>query len=432
MEVLAPNIAWDRGYVAKRNLDPQKFSDLYYPPGFNWRALVIGYQGSAEIGPENDLKQPVAVYPTWQHGHHDFALLEELLANPVGESDEACSQELPPDELPVRGQEHRVVITEMPAANTGLGRRFITELSELQREYPDAIIHLHALYSYRVMFGMNFRSADVEPKQTAQKGRVVMPHGKTVTYEFAQAQPQWVRLLGFSTGDLTVPRNRCMFNMKSALWAAEHWKESFNFKTGGKAAVDPHAVDHTPATTKSPFGRVMPITSGDKVVCDLCSLQVSCKHFREGSVCTLPGSETKGLAGLFGSRDADQIIDGLSAVLSKQGERAEKAVETEEMIGDIDPEVTKLLNTVFANGVKLAKLLNPKLGGGVNLNLNLGGIPSPRPQQLVSEAIKQLEAQGYKREDITPELMARVLGVAPAELGAGTSETEEAEIVHEP
>jgi hypothetical protein len=271
------------------------------------------------------------------------------------------------------------------------------------------------------MFGMNFKSVDVEPKTTAQKGQVIMPHGKVLSKEYAQAQPQWVRVCGFSTGDLEEPRNRCMFNMKSAWWAAEHWKQNFNFKANGKAAVDPHAEKHVPAETKSPFSRAMPKTAGDKVVCELCSLQVSCKHFREGSVCTLPGSETKGLAGLFNSRDADKIIDGLSGILSKQGERAERAIEIEEAIGDIDPEVTRILNSTFANGVKLAKLLNPKLTPGVNVNLNL---PGPAPQRLMAQAMKQLEDQGYNRDEITPELMARVLGVETAELEAGPEDAE--------
>jgi hypothetical protein len=41
-------IAWDRGYLVKRKVDPIKHAELYYGQAYPWRVLAIGPQGSAE------------------------------------------------------------------------------------------------------------------------------------------------------------------------------------------------------------------------------------------------------------------------------------------------------------------------------------------------------------------------------------------------
>ena len=71
------------------------------------------------------------------------ALLEEILQYPPGDDVRAClDSSVPPDERPVWGQEHRVVIAEFPPAGQGPGRRFIRYLKELQEEYEQ---HKHRL-----------------------------------------------------------------------------------------------------------------------------------------------------------------------------------------------------------------------------------------------------------------------------------------------
>lgn len=220
-----------------------------------------------------------------------------------------------------------------------------------------------------------------------------------------------------------------MYNMRSAQWAGEHYTENFNFRLHRIPDVDATSSTATfthPTTTRSRF-RPLRAGLGDQFLCDICSLKDDCKLFRVGGVCTIPGSETTELAGMFGSRDSDKIIDGLSAVLAKQADRAQRAVEREENKdenpkGEIDPEVTRLLNAVFSNGVKMAKLLNPRLVGGgttVQVGVAAGGqaavaVSGATPQALMAEVVRTLEEQGIPRDKITPELIERHLTALPA------------------
>lgn len=48
VEVGECRIAWDRGLLVKRGIDPIKHADLYYGKGTDWRILTVGNQGSAE------------------------------------------------------------------------------------------------------------------------------------------------------------------------------------------------------------------------------------------------------------------------------------------------------------------------------------------------------------------------------------------------
>ena len=63
-----------------------------------------------------------------------------------------------------------------------------------------------------------------------------------------------------------------------------------------------------------------------------------------------------------------------------------------------DPEVTKMMNSLFKNGVQLAKLLNPELNGkGQSVTVSVGGGHTAgvfSPQQLTGKIIAELEAQG--------------------------------------
>lgn len=411
VEVQARHFAWDRGYIHKKSIDPTKLVELYFPAGTDYRMLVIGDQGSAELQRGHTMANPSAVYPTWEYGEDDIDLLAELLGSNVGEREEDCAVDLPPDERPVYGQEHRVVIIRPPAANTGPGRKFIKLLAELQEEFPEAIIHVHGLYSWRVMFGMGFRSADVDPRFLAQKGKVVLPSGKEVVYESAAASPQWVTVVGFKPKDLRVPRTRCMFNMHSAWWAAKHYRENVKFKVAGKHEVDPTAPTAPTPTVNAVRTSSRPGTVGDKFLCDTCSLQNTCKYFRSGGVCSIPESEPASLARFFKTRDADTIIDGLGTLLATQTRRLERGMEDETEYGELNPEVTKIINSLFANGVKLAKLANPELAAagapkfGVQVNVGSEATPSA----LTARVVAELEGRGIPRENITPEMVMAVL-----------------------
>lgn len=411
-------VVWDRGFLRKNRIDPVKHGKLYFGTR-PWRALAVGTQGSAEYGPDSaSFLNPVAVYPTWAYGE-DQGILEELIEYPVGNEPEYCTDtSLPADERPVYGQEHRVVITDMPNVNRGDVRRFLVLLQELQQEYPDCIIHLHGLYSYRVNFGMGFRSADVEARLTAQKGAVVLPTGSKVAFERVQADPKWARIVGIKPSDLSVPRNRCIFNILAAEWAGLHFNSDLNVRTirgGPDPDVESPDSEATPVLKSgSPVSGGRPPGPGDKYVCNTCSLQLRCNYFRAGAVCTVPGAEPKPLAAFFSTRDSRDITDGLSILMAAGTRRLERTMREEDAIGEVNPEVNRLLGQLFDQGVKLAKLVDPNLRSGAKVQVNVGQVGSPTiesgsPRQLIAGAIRELENQGYQRSDITVEMIQELV-----------------------
>lgn len=411
-------ITWDRGLLFKKRLDPKKHADLYFGKTFDYRILVVGDQGTAEIRQNSTMENPTAVYPTFMYGEAQ-ALLEEMVEFPAGEDADCCTDlSVEPDLRPVWGQEHRVVITDLPNLNTGPGRKFIRYLKELQEEYPKCIIHLHGTYSHRMAFGTGLGAADVAPRDAAQKGKVVFPSGKEEKYERAQANPQWVTVLGFTPKDLEVPRNRCMYNIKSAVWAGKHYNQLYNFKVRKPAGFVADSTssdnDFKPEVTNSHRSTPVKAKSGDKMLCNTCSLQTTCKYFREGSVCTLPDAEPKALAAFFNTRNADLIIDGLGTLMAAGTRRLERGMQEEEAFGETNPEVTKMMGQIFGQGVQLAKLLDPSLSGGPKVQIAIGNVGASAvatadPKQLVSAAFRELESRGIRREDITPDMIQGLL-----------------------
>jgi hypothetical protein len=409
-------IAWDRGVLVKKNLDPMKHAELYYGQTYPYRILLVGEQGTAELRPGDTLDKPTAVYPTWNYGDN-ASLLEELFEQPLGQDVMVCSdRSISSADRPVLGQEHRIVITGIPVVTSGPGRSFLRYLKEMQDQYPDSIVHLHGLYSFKIAFGMGFGSADIEPRTAAQKGKVHLPSGQEAKYEKAQANPKWVTALGFMPKDLEVPRNRCMYNIKSAVWAGANYQMLFNFRTKSSGReVDYSSSDSNfkPDVTKSPFTKSIVAKNGDRMLCNTCSLSANCKYFREGAVCSVPGAEPVELARMFQSRDSGLIIDGLGTLLAANTRRLEAGLREEEAFGDRNPEVTKQMNQVFEQGIKLAKLIDPSLRGAA-VQVNVGGnaasqVAAANPQQMVAAVFRELKAQGFSEEDITADMVYRVL-----------------------
>lgn len=410
-------IAWDRGILSKRKLDPIAHAGLYFGKTYPWRALAIGSQGAAEYRDGDTTYSPTAVYPVWEYGE-SIHILEELMERPVGDDRDICSDDsLPGDERPVFGQEHRVIITKIPPIHMGPGRQFMKYLKELQEEYPKAIIHVHGLYSYRGSFGMGFGATDNDPRTLAQKGKVTLPNGKEVLFERVADTPQWARILGFKPVELNEPRNRCMFNIKSAVWAGENFNAMFSPRSTAGPTIDSDSPDSEfkAIETRSPLPVSVKAKDGDKVSCDTCSLQDKCTYFRTGSVCTVPGAETKSLATMFKSRDSNIIIDGLGTLAAANARRLERGMREEESLGDLNPEVSKIMGQVFDQGTKLAKLIDPDLRGGSKVQVNVGVAGTPQiqvnasPRALVADAIRSLQDQGIERDKITPDMVKGLL-----------------------
>lgn len=418
VEVGVGRVAWDRGVLVKKRIDAHKHAAMYFGRAIPWELLLVGEQGTAHLDADHDLDNPKAVYPTWAYGE-DAGLLEELCKANVGLMTQHCSDmSVAKDERPVFGQEHRVVVTDIPPTNTGPGRRFAKWLKELQEDYPECKIHVHGLYSYQIAFGFGFRSADMEARTLAAKGKVMVPAGREMKWEAVAKNPQWVTVLGFKPVDLGIPRNRCMYNIKSALWAGENYIKLYKFKTAGDVALDVATPDteykspQTQSITSSNLGMVP--KNGDQFACDTCSLQMECKYSRAGAVCSVPGAEPTDLANYFKTRDSSLIIDGLGTLLAAQTRRLQQGMQDEEEFGDLNPEVTKMMNQLFTNGVKLAQLVDPNLRGGTKVQVNVGQggaaqVNMTTPQQLMGAAVRELEARGIRREDITPAMIEGML-----------------------
>lgn len=412
VEVGEHKIAWDRGILVKKRIDPVAHARLYFGATTPYRVLLVGAQGTAELRPGDTLLKPHAVYPSWEYGESS-ALLEDMLENPPGKDLAACfDASVPPDERPVYGQENRVLILNTPVASSGPGRKFLRYLKELQEDHPDSIIHVHGLYSWRYAFGMGLGAADIDPRVTAQKGKVCLPAGSEVPYERAQANPKWVTSLGFKPADLAVPRNRCMYNIKSAVWAGKNYDELLKFRTRSVPGFRPDIFTPNADYRPPEVGQMVVPKGGegDKFLCDTCSLQGNCSYFRAGAVCSLPNAEPKELAAFFNTRDSGHIIDGLGTLVAANARRLDRGMRIELDDGELDPEVTKILGQVFDQGTKLAKLIDPNLRGGAKVQVNVGAggaaaISAGNPRQLIAAAIRELEDQGIRRDEITPDMI---------------------------
>jgi hypothetical protein len=402
------DIVFDRGYLTKRGMDPTKFMDLYYGV-FPYRLLIVGdsAQQTQELAPGYTMSKPAAQHPTWAYGE-DWDRLKKIVFDPARGGFKAA---------PGYRTEPRVIITDLPDLHNGASQKFMRQLAKLQAENPYRIIHIHGLYSLKYAFGLGFAAADFDPRLHAEKGEVMLPNGKHVGYAQVKDTHIWVTLLGFSVRDLRIPRNRCMYNIESIRWAGRHFDDEIKFQTRRSekelSIKELNMVYSPPRTNKSIITRRKQFQNGDKWLCDLCSLQDSCKYFRTGSVCAVPDSEPMELAKMFGSRDSEQIIDGLGALLSAQSRRLNRAMD-EELDGDkaVNPEVTKMINTLFDRAVKLAKLLDPALAsaGAPKVNVNFGNqIQATNPNQLMAKVYEELESRGIRRQDITPEMVERIL-----------------------
>jgi hypothetical protein len=238
--------------------------------------------------------------------------------------------------------------------------------------------------------------------------------GRVVRAEQAAAHADWVHLHHMTVGDLSVPRNRCIYNIRSCIWAGENFDASVPFRTRREESARARRKRTPKETPVKPYVRRMKVGEGDKFACNQCSLQMSCKLYRTGGVCTISDSEAAPLAAMFKTRDSDRIIEGLGRVLALGVERAERGLADETLEGKLDPEVTKILNQTFINGAKLAKLVDPSLAAagaprvGVFINNAQQGMAS-RPNVLTAGAVAALEAQGIAREDITPEMIVAMM-----------------------
>lgn len=436
VECNARNIVMHRGYTFKNHVDLAEWIHRSIPAEWEWwRLLHVGDQGSAEYGPTSfgrgEHLKPLASYPTWKYGADSLELLIWMLENPAGEDPEPYK---PPhgfdDCRPRLDQEHRVIVSGLPSQTSSAGKKMSHTLAVIQRDYPEAIIHLHGKYSFQTIFGMGFASADFDPFAVSRGGSDVhLVNGDVADRKkLTSDQEQWINMVGHSVVGLNSPKGRCLYHVDACLWAANHYEKSepFRLKADKVEDVDYSAseFDWKPSVVKRLMRkRVKDALQGDMIVCDICSLADSCRAYRAGSICTLPNSSGSELSKAFGSNDVDLILDGMANIMKTQADRASDALVTEGENEGLNPEVTRLLDGLFVKGEKFIKLKDPKRFKAPSVAIqNNVGVPGALPAAVapenmaVADAIAALEDAGWLRDRITKEIVENVIetSIVPA------------------
>lgn len=420
IETSTCEVVLDRGYTRKRNIDPWSYMDTWMPPHLeHWRVLHVGDQGTASYSSVSS--SPDAVYPTWQYGVDPMELLVWMVQNPAGLDPESYTVDgALIDEIPVEGQDHIVVLTDLP--NAASQRSFYDVVWRLQQDHPDVTLMIHGTYAAKMLLSMGWKMWDYDPRPSARGGEVFLPNGRFMRHK--DADPVLVRAVGnVSMSKLEDPKERCKFTIRSLKYAAFHWNED-GFQTSLPTSNDEVDVE-TPTASWKPniIKRIPPRAekATDMIACDICSLSSSCYVYRAGSVCTLPRSSGSELAKFFKTRDSGLIVQGLMELLEIQAARLEKGLNWEDDEEELSPEVSKLVNSLYRQGIDLAKLVDPKLSRplvAIQNNVSTNGaatVTSGSEQQLIAAAKAELEEAGVRPDEITFEMVDeyRRTGILP-------------------
>lgn len=297
---------------------------------------------------------------------------------------------------------------------------------------------------YGQMFGGLFESASFLPNGKT----ITVPNGASVETGDVWDRPgirEWLHVVGFELEDVCLSgplgvRNRRALSLASTLWASRNWNDDVSrleippddpdwaVKVAEFGAI-PEVLEAMPAAKVAVRrkGSASPKAAlGDMIACNSCTLFDQCRLARVGAICTLRESDMGELAEFFKTRDANRVIEGLGQLLGKQADRVEAAMADEahadpEEAAALRDDVTKMIHGLFDRGAKLAMLNDPRLKGGPQVQVSLtnnavGQITQGSPQQLAAGVVAELEARGVRREDITPELIARELGIGDTDV----------------
>lgn len=398
------------------------------------RIMLIGIQGSSEYGIMSNINKPDAVYPTWSGKNDEWSELVDFIEHPWGENEELCNDESINKALrPVFGQKHRVVIHNSPAIVSGVGKKFWLTVDRVQSDYPEVELFINGTRSYSNLFGLDWKAVDYGLCDAGDVNNWFhLPSGILIDFDEPRATERlfqwesWIRMLGFTPQEIVADqRRRYAFRIRSARWANKHFRDNFRFHIKHLNVTPDEAMisdgKYVPPPSRSIILRRKLYTTkeADKALCDRCRIAPGCKMYRADSICGLPkkeGNEMGELVDYFQSRNASKVVDGLAYLTRLQARRLESAMEKESNEEDLDPEVTKQMNSLFSNGVKLAKLVDPQLAGPgtkVQVNVGTGGnaqvVASTNPKEMMAAIVGALEDAGVAREDITPQMVKGLL-----------------------
>lgn len=409
---------WSSEFLLDTGISPRRFLN-YTIPSRNWEALALESDHAYFItGKDSSI---VRKWRRWQYGES----LKDLMK--LFDSGNRFIVDLPGVEVSNEDRDE-----------------FMKTYETFRRTCPQARPHIHGSVGYAKGIGLQPRSADFDLSHLPDRNCLQLPNGRLVRERELQeadhlTHKYWVRLLGYkSLEDIQTREQMIVFEMRSMAWAAANWEkinatqvdEIPRIKTPTQfsddmleksyaerlAEMSGSDADYVPRKTTQglyAWGRRKALPT-DRIACDTCSLADVCKAFRQGSVCAVPKTEGDSLRKRFGTRNSSAIIGGLQELMQINADRIQTAVNAEDIESKgLDPELSKLIEKTIDQGEKVAKLIDPRLRPGpasqVLIN-NQNGTPQPQlgtasPQQLTATVVRELEAQGMKREDITPEII---------------------------
>jgi hypothetical protein len=434
-------VSWDMGSFKRRNIDPLKFLRMRLGQAQPWELMTIAVEGASIYNEDStNLDKPIAVYPCWLPDQ-GFDVLVDLCERPVSE-DVALQKNvnIPARFRPVPGQRHCVVIYDFKDIGEVEGMNWFRQLRKVMSEYPDVDFIAHGTRSFRIMFGGDFAACTFNPWWSAQNKELQLPNGSAESLDNVRKVMPWIKLLGYSIRAFQDRLDVCSYNIESIRWAADNYLHNIDFKLSIEREIDVDSPGgqyelRDARSTLFDTRTSIAFKPGDGVLCDACSVAPKCKFYREGAVCGVSKTEAGKLAQMFGSRDADTILDGLSKIAEIQAERVGADLAQEAATGERTPDTDKRLKDLFDSGVKIAKLRKPELNGkGVQVNVGMigGGTMTVQstPQELIAGAVKALEARGVPREKITDDVIVGLLeGVASRDGAAKIEEIIDAELV---
>lgn len=426
-------ITYTRQQLARLKIDPIMYTRQFYmSTNIRPKIMVIGIQGASEYTVMDKYDSPRAVYPVWSGKGDDISVLYDFIENPWGASEDLCEDQTITKGLrPIFGQRHRVVIHNMPNPHYGVSKDLFRLISNIQQFHPDVELFINGANSFSVLFGLGFKAGDFGLADLGDKNNYIyLPNGISFPrHEIKNLVlwEDWIKTMGFSIEDVVKSgwdgsSNRTRLRIRSSKWGSAHWQSNYRFFKNSKniaVDIDSSDADYEPPQTRSIILRRNKFTlrEADNLLCDRCRIAPGCKAFRVGSICGLKESKVGDLEKFFQSRDAGRIIDGLASIAQLQARRLENSMEKETEDNDIDPDVTRQMNSLFTNGVRLAQLVNPDLKGGPKVQVNVGvngsanvqTVTNSNPKELMSGIVYALEQQGIPRENITPAMVEGVL-----------------------
>lgn len=427
------NVSFDEKYLQNRHLEAVPWCNMRFGANNLWRCLVI-CRDKAILYEAGDVEAK-AVYPIWSAARHTERQLANLIKRPWSSNKKYFGDETVGSTWKaVPGQAHVIVITDLPTMNSPRDRLFMNELSDFQVEHPEVTFFIHGMNSYGVCFGNNFKMVDLDVRHPAACGEIVVPGGARVQPIDLRGRTYWAQILGFNLTDLRDPANRCKYNIKSALYAGQYFKTlsrmGIQKRTGGWDFDTKEVKKFIYENSVVLIGKVPP-RPGDRVVCNDCSLFLTCKYYREDAVCAVEKTEMRMVSELIGTRDSESIQKALAMMVQANTDRVERGMKAESTpVPDddpnkpgqdkpIDPNLTKLITDTFKMADRLLQIVDPTQrpgkpavnvainGTGQHVEITDGGTRDEQAD--VSAIIGMLEARGIKREDITPEMVNMAL-----------------------